>query len=435
MIKEQRRVVITGLGVISSIGIGWQDFWRNLIAGKSGISRITAFDTRDFDRHYGGEVKNFKPEDFIDRRKIKRMGRTSQLAVSASKLALLDAKIKIKDLAKQKAGVCCGTTGGESQIIEEVDSLWTSKGDKNIDSFLAFLYPSNIIANQIALKFQLKKENLMFSNACAAGNYSIGYAFDLIRNGRADTMLAGGADAFSRINFVGFGRLYAIAPEICQPFDKNRKGMLVSEGAGMLVLESLEAALKRKAQIYAEVLGYGLSCDAYQMTTASTEGVVTCLEKAIKESGIKKDEVDYISAHGTGTPINDKVECSAIKKVFYPPSQQIDCPPTRKLVDSPAIFDLRSKSCGVNAKKIPISSIKSMLGHTMGAAAAIEAIACCLTIKQGVIPPTINYQTPDPDCEIDCVPNKARRQSVNIVLNNSQAFGGNNACLVLKKYQ
>ncbi len=405
MVKNDRRVVVTGLGVISSIGIGWPNFWRNLIAGTSGISRITSFDTFDYDRHFGGEVKNFKPEEFIDRRKIKRMGRTSQLAVAASKLALEDAKIRIKGLAKQRAGVCVGTTMGESQLMEQMDKVWTSKGDKYIEKLHIFLYPSSIIPTEIAQEFKLSANNLLFSNACAAGNYSIGYGFDLIKNGRADLMLAGGVDAFSRINFVGFGRLYAIALEICQPFDKNRKGMLVSEGAGMLVLESLEAALKRKAPIYAEVLGYGLSCDAYQMTTASVEGVANCLKKALKEANIKPEQVDYISAHGTGTPTNDKVECSAIKRVF----------PKRY-------------------KQIPISSIKSMLGHTMGAAAAIEALACCLTLKEGIIPPTINYETPDPECDIDCVPNKARKVRINIALNNSQAFGGNNACVVLKRF-
>jgi 3-oxoacyl-[acyl-carrier-protein] synthase II len=402
--NNKKRVVITGLGVISSIGIGWQDFWNNLIAGKSGITKIESFDTTEYDRHFGGEVKNFKPEQFIDRRKIKRMGRTSQLAVAASKLALEDAKIRLKDLAKQRAGVCVGTTMGESQLMEQMDKVWTAKGDKYVEKMHIFLYPSSIIPNEIAQEFKLHSHNLIFSNACAAGNYSIGYAYDLIRDNRVDLMLAGGVDAFSRINFVGFGRLYAIAPQICQPFDKNRKGMLVSEGAGMLVLEPLDSALKRKAPIYAEVLGYGLSCDAYQMTSASAEGVATCLKKSLKEANIKPEQVDYISAHGTGTPTNDKVECSAIKKVFK------------------------------NYKKIPISSIKSMLGHTMGAAAAIEALACCLTINEGIIPPTINYKTPDTECDIDVVPNQARKADVDVVLNNSQAFGGNNACVVLRKF-
>ncbi len=402
MPNKERRVVITGLGVISSIGIGWEEFWKNLIAGKSGISKITSFDTSDYDRHYGGEIRDFKPAQLVDRRKIKNMGRSSQLAVGASRLAIENAKLRIKDLAKERAGVCVGTTMGESQLMEQMDKAWTSKGDKFIEKMHIFLYPTSIITTCIAQEFKLTSNNLIFSNACAAGNYSIGYAYDLIKEARVDLMLAGGVDAFSRINFVGFSRLYSIAPEICQPFDKNRKGMLVSEGAGMLVLETLESALERKAPIYAEVLGYGLSCDAYQMTTASVEGVASCLKKALKEANVNPEEVDYINAHGTGTPINDKVECSAIKKVFK------------------------------NYKKIPISSIKSMLGHTMGAAAAIEAIACCLTIKEGIIPPTINYKTPDPECDIDCVPNKARKADVKIALNNSQAFGGNNACVVFR---
>jgi len=244
----------------------------------------------------------------------------------------------------------------------------------------------------------------MFANACSAGNYSIGYAFDLIRSGKADVMLAGGVDAFSRVNLVGFSRLYAMAPEVCRPFDLNREGMLVGEGAGMLLLETLDSALKRKATIYAEILGYGLSCDAYHMTAPKEEGIVECMRRGIKEAGIKIEDVDYISAHGTGTVQNDKTECSAIKKVF-----------------------------GAKYKEIPISSIKSMLGHTMGAASAIEAISCCLTIKEGVIAPTINYQTPDPECDVDCVPNHSRKAEVNIAFNNSYAFGGNNACLVFKK--
>jgi len=400
----ERRVVVTGLGIVSSIGIGWQDFWSNLIQGKSGISRITSFDTSSYDRHYGGEIKNFHPEDFIDRRKLKNIGRASQLAVSASKLALKDAGLSKKDLTKIKTGVCVGTTMGEALVLEAINNAWFNKKLDSISPELIQDYPVNVIASNIAVTLKLRNLSFVFSNACAAGNYSIGYAFDFIKTGRVEAMLAGGVDAFTRLNLTGFSRLFAVAPKICQPFDKNRKGMLVGEGAGMLVLENLESALKRKAEIYAEVLGYGLSCDAQDMTAASVEGVSRCIDKSLKAANIKPEQVDYISAHGTGTPTNDKVECAAIKKVFK------------------------------NYKKIPISSIKSMLGHTMGAAAAIEAIVCCLTIKEGIIPPTINYKTPDSDCDIDCVPNKARKQAVKIVLNNSQAFGGNNACVALRKY-
>ncbi|MDP3143199.1 MAG: beta-ketoacyl-[acyl-carrier-protein] synthase family protein [Candidatus Omnitrophota bacterium] len=400
---SEKRVVVTGLGIISSIGIGHEEFWRNLIQGKSGISRITSFDTSQYDRHYGGEVKNFHPQDFIDRRKIKNIGRASQLALAASKLALKDAGLKFKNLSKEKTGVCVGTTTAEAGLMEEMDDTWLKKGADAIDIKFVAAYSPYVIAINIANRFKLRGQSFLFSNACAAGNYSIGYAYDLIKAGRADVILTGGTDAFTRINLTGFSRLFAVAPEICQPFDKNRKGMLVGEGAGMLVLENLESALKRKANLYAEVLGYGLSCDAKDMTAASVEGVSRCIEKSLKAANIKPEQVDYINAHGTGTPTNDKVECAAIKKVFK------------------------------NYKKIPVSSIKSMLGHTMGAAAAIEAIACCLTIKEGIIPPTINFKTPDPDCDIDCIPNKSRKQTVKIALNNSQAFGGNNACAVLRK--
>jgi 3-oxoacyl-[acyl-carrier-protein] synthase II len=246
---------------------------------------------------------------------------------------------------------------------------------------------------------------MMFSTACAAGNYAIGYGFDLIVLEKADLVIAGGSDAFSKVAFTGFNQFSAVAPEKCRPFDKNRKGMMVAEGAGILVLESLEHALKRKANIYAEVAGYGLSCDANHMTLPLVDGVSDCMRKAMRNAGITGKEIDYISAHGTGTIANDRSECAAIKGVF-----------------------------GDDSKKIPISSIKSMLGHTMGAASALEAVSCALSIKYGTIPPTINFETLDPECDIDCVPNEARKHSVNIALNNSYAFGGNNASLVLKKY-
>ena len=246
----------------------------------------------------------------------------------------------------------------------------------------------------------------MFGTVCAAGNYAIGYGFDVVKEGRADVAIVGGADSFSWVAFTGFNQFAAVAPDICQPFDKNRKGMIVGEGAGMLVLEDLENARARKANIYGEILGYGLSCDAFHMTNPQEEGIARCMENAFKDANINKDEVDYISAHGTGTVLNDKAECAAIKKVF-----------------------------GDRYRKIAVNSIKSRRGHTMGAASAIEAIACCLTLKHSIIPPTENYKTFDPECDIDCVPNIARKQKVNIALNSSYAFGGNNACLVLKKYQ
>jgi 3-oxoacyl-[acyl-carrier-protein] synthase II len=400
-----KRVVITGIGAVSSIGIGRQEFWDSLLKGRSGISRITGINTSDFSNHLGGEIKNFRPELFISKRKADKLGRASQLAIGAAKLAISDAGLKLASLNREKIGITIGTTMGESQVLEQLNSAWVKEGEGGIDPALIPRYPTSVLSANLAIELNLKGPNYVIPTACAAGNYAIGYAFDLIRMGEAEMMLAGGTDAFSRIALIGFNRLYAIAPEKVQPFDKNRKGMMVGEGAGIVIVEPLENALKRNAFIYAEILGYGLSCDAHHMTAPLSDGIKEAIEKSLNESNITPDEVDYYNAHGTGTPANDKEECLAIKKVF-----------------------------GEYYKKLAVSSIKSMLGHTMGAASALEAIACCLAVKNNIIPPTINYETPDPDCDIDCVPNAARQQKVNIALNNASAFGGNNACLVLKKF-
>jgi len=250
--------------------------------------------------------------------------------------------------------------------------------------------------------FKAKGENVLIPNACAAGNYAISYGFDLIRKGEIEFAIVGGADALSRVAFQGFQRLYAMSPGVCSPFDKNRQGMLLGEGAGILILESLERAKKRNATIYAKVLEYGLSCDAYNMTIPNRIGIKKAMAKAVKNATISVDEIDYISAHGTGTTQNDKEESNAINEVF-------------------------------GGRKVAVSSIKSMLGHTLGAASALEALVCCLALKNDTIPPTINFKTPDPECNIDCVPNKARRIKLNKVLNNGFAFGGNNCCVVLGK--
>ncbi|HAJ57450.1 MAG TPA: hypothetical protein DCL35_06745 [Candidatus Omnitrophica bacterium] len=396
----KRRVVVTGLGVVSSLGIGVDDFWKNLIAGKSGISEIESFDTSAYPVHKGGEVKNFKPEQFIDRRKIKSLGRASQMAIAAAKLAIQDAKLKHSDVTK--GGVILGTTMGEAQILELLDKIWVEKGQNELTYGLISAYLSNNLSLNVGIELWTSNFNAVMPTACSSSNYAIGYGFDLISFGSAEVMFCGGSDAFSKVAFTGFNRLLAMAPEKCQPFDKNRKGMMLGEGAGILVLESLEHAEKRGAKIYAEILGYGLSCDAHHMTQPSENGIAKCIEKAIRESGISKDDIDYISAHGTGTPQNDKAECAAFKKVFEE-----------------------------RAKNIPISSIKSALGHTMGAASAIEAITCSKVIVESVLPPTINFETKDEECDIDCVPNEARKKMVKMVLNNSCAFGGNDACVVL----
>lgn len=399
----KRRIVVTGLGVVSSIGIGKDEFWKNLITGKSGITDISLFDTSDYPVHKGGEVKGFDPAKFIPKNKLGGMARASQFAIAAAKMALEDARLNIEKI-KGKVGIVIGTTMADIQSLEQIDKYWSQKGEDEVWPINVIKYPGNELSDNTAYFFETASLNVVIPTACASGNYSLGYSFDMIRRGKADVIIVGGTDPFSRITFTGFNRLYAMAPEKCQPFDKNRKGMMLGEGAGILILEDMESAKKRNAHIYAEILGYGLSCDANNMTAPRTEGIIKAIERAIKNSSINKEEVDYISAHGTGTPSNDKAECEAVKKVF-----------------------------GDSIKKICISSIKSMLGHTMGAASAIEAITCCLAIRDNIVPPTINYEVADTECDISCVPNRAQKKEINIVINNSFAFGGNNACLVLKK--
>ena len=401
-----KRVVITGMGVVSSIGIGKDEFWKNLSAGRSGISEVSRFDTSEFPIHCAGEVKNFNADDFMPKTIGKRVGRGSQLSIAATRLALEDGMIDLKKDGAEGLGIIIGTTMGEAPSIEMIDKFWTKKGEDDVYPANVRNFPVNNLSDNVASVFGMTGYNYVIPTACAAGNYSIGYAFDLIRTGKAEMLLAGGADPLSRLAFTGFNRLFAMAPDKCQPFDKNRKGMILGEGGAIILVEGLEHARKRRAKIYAEILGYGLSCDAHNMTIPSQKGVTKVIEKAVKNSGIEKKDVGYISAHGTGTGLNDKTESASIKEVF-----------------------------GDLAKKIPVSSIKSMLGHTMGTASALEAMACCLAICDGVIPPTINFETPDPECDIDCVPNKARKKDVRVALNNSFAFGGNNACLVLARYE
>lgn len=394
---------MTGLGVVSSVGIGKDDFWQAIISGKSGISKVTSFNTDELRCHYAGEIKDFAPEAFISRRKAHFLGRTSHLAISATSMALEDAGLSRRKIDKQRIGVFIGTTMGEKPLEETVD-VWVKKGINSLSKAKVLQSPANNIPVNVAMHFKLEGPNYLIPTACAAGNYAIGYGFDCIKKGELDYAIVGGADAFSALAFVGFHRIYAMAPEKCQPFDKNRKGMLVGEGAAVLFLESLDSALSRNAYIYAEIPGYGVSCDAFHMTASKVEGIEKAMTKALKYTYTDKEEVDYICAHGTGTQGNDKTECAAIKKVF-------------------------KNRYG----SIPISSVKSMLGHPMGAASAIEALTCCLVVSENIIPPTVNFQTRDTDCDIDCVPNKARVKKVNIALNNGFAFGGNNSCLMVKK--
>jgi 3-oxoacyl-[acyl-carrier-protein] synthase II len=402
------RVVVTGIGLVTPIGTGRECFWTNLLAGRCGIGPVRSFDTSAYSVHCGAEVHDFNAEQYLSNLDAAHLGRASQFAIAAARLALADANVEIASLDLKRAGVSMGTTSGEPREVERFDNLFVSKElDRVGPEFLA-LYPSHVIAAHIAREFQFAGVNIMIPTACAAGNYAIAHAFDVLRAGRADLMLAGGSDSFSRITYTGFAQLGAIAPEICQPFDRHRKGMIPGEGAGVLVLEPLAAATRRGARIYAEVTGYGLSCDAHHMTAAhpNGDGAVRAMQKALDQSAIGPQDVSYISAHGTGTPTNDRLETLAVKRLFK---------------DA--------------AYRIPVSSIKSMLGHTMGAASAIEAAVCALAIFNDRIPPTINLREPDPDCDLDYVPNSAREHTVRVAMNNAYAFGGNNASLVLRKHE
>ncbi len=392
------RVVITGVGVVSPIGIGKEIFWKNALEGRSGIRPIRAFDTKEFDIHHGGEVLDFDGSQYVKR--FPGLGRASLLALAATEEAVADAGWTDAELRRLNPGVVMGTTMGESQTIEAIDALWI-QDESLVPAGLIQKYPCYSIAHAISARYEISNISLTIPMACAAGNYSIGYAYDMIQSGDADVMIAGGADGLSRIAFTGFNRMFAVAPDCCRPFDKNRKGMIVSEGAATLILERRSHAIKRGAKIYAEILGYGVSCDAFHAVAPSSEGISRAMAKALEAARVEPGEIDYISAHGTGTPANDKAEGQAIIKVM------------------------------AGNDRYCVSSLKSMLGHTMGAASAIEAVACALTLDRQMIPPTINFETPDPDIQLDCVPNKARSAKIRKVLNNSFAFGGNNSVLVL----
>ncbi len=397
------RVVVTGLGVVTPSGVGVEDFWNNIVNGKNAISKVTRFDTSQFQSDFGGVVTEFDPKKYIKNTDIGSIGRCSEFALAAARMALLDADIEIDDKDKYETSVIMGTTMGECQETERIVGNLVADSDlaDYADSMRRF--PAFNISNSICGEFGFKGDSIIIPNACAAGNFSISYAYDMIRKGQRKYVLAGGADALSEVAFKVFSRLRTMSPDICRPFDKERKGMMIGEGAGVLFLESMQSALERGAYIYAEIIGYGLSCDAYHMVTPDpmAEGIRRAMQKAIDSAHITSDEIDYICAHGTGTAANDKGECLAINTIFK--------------------------------NGVPASSIKSMIGHTMGAASSIEAAACCLTIRDNIIAPTINYANPDPECDIDCVANKARKKKVNIAANNAYAFGGNNSCVLFKK--
>lgn len=401
--KMTRRVVITGIGLVSSIGCGATAFAEGLKAGKSGISPIQGFDTTGFPHSMGGEVRDFAPERWLKRLEPTAWGRTSQFAAAAARMAVEDAGIDLAHLSRSRCGSVVGTTDGESKLIDHLTAEWVEKGPEGLTPSLVRRVPANRLAVSVNRELDLDGEALSVLTACAAGNYAIGYAFDLIQTGEYDYMLCGGADSACRKTFAGFFRLGSVAPLVCQPFDKNRRGLLTGEGAGMLFLETLASAQARGARIYAQVLGYGLSCDATHMVVPDCASIVTCMRRAHANAGIRPEQVDYICAHGTATKVNDPTEVAAIREVFG------DKPP-------------------------PTSSIKSMLGHTMGAASALAAATCALAIFDEFIPPTINFQVPDPECPIDCVPNQSRNVRVAVAQNNGFGFGGNNAVIILGRH-
>ncbi|QKG83258.1 beta-ketoacyl-[acyl-carrier-protein] synthase family protein [Kroppenstedtia pulmonis] len=398
-----RRIAITGLGVLSPIGIGHRRFWQQLTAGTIGTGDIKKFDTSIFDFHKGGEVDHFEPEDYFRVLDPMRCGRTTQLAVAAARLASDDSGFDHSGYDSERVSICMGTTMGNQSVIEDHNDHVT-KGHTPLNPESVSHYSPVYITSAIAREIGAGGPSMVFPTACAAGNYAIGWGADLIKDGQADIAIVGGADAISRGCFAVFHRLGAIAPDVCQPFDANRKGMMVSEGAGAIVLEDYDAAVKRGATIYAELLGYGLACDAHHPTAPHPKGLGAqwAMRRALAEANLDEMEISYISAHGTGTRANDSSESFSVRNLL-----------------------------GDNADRIPVSSIKSMLGHTMGAASAIEAVACTLAIYYSVLPPTMNYQEPDLECLQNVVPNKAVSHPVNIALSNSFAFGGNISTIIM----
>ncbi|MEU1806341.1 beta-ketoacyl-[acyl-carrier-protein] synthase family protein [Streptomyces sp. NPDC019937] len=402
--ESGRRVVVTGLGAVSGIGIGTAEFLAGLRAGKSAARPVTAFDTEGFEHAVACEVPDFEPGRWIRNLDVENLGRASQFSVAAARMAVADAGIAEDALRALPSLISIGTTDGESGDLDQLVETEVDLGPERMDPTVARRVPAGRLSAVIAAEFGLTRtEAVTLPTACAAGNYAIGYGYDAIRAGDVEIALCGGADALCRKTFTGFYRLGTIAPERCQPFDKDRKGILTGEGAGVLVLESLESALARGARIYAEVLGYGLNCDADHPVAPNQDSVARCMRLALDDARIKPEEVDFISAHGTGTRANDITEARAIRQVFG------DAAPPRTV------------------------SIKSMIGHSMGAAGALASIACALALTEGFIPPTINHEETDPECGLDVVPNEAVDAELRVVQNNGLAFGGNNAVVIFGK--
>lgn len=411
----KRRVVITGVGLVTPLGVGTDNVWKRILNGESGIGPLTRFDNTQHDTKIAGEVKDFKAEEYVSVKEMKRMDLFIQYALAATKIAMEDSGLDISKEDAERAGVVVGTGLGGLPTLEKYHSIYLERGPGRISPFFIPMLIANEAPGHIAIQHGLKGPNLCIVTACATGAHSIGDAMRVIQYGDADMMVAGGCEAnLTPLTVGGFNAMKALSTrnseprKASRPFEKDRDGFVVAEGAGIVILEELEHARKRGAKIYAEIAGYGYNGDAYHITAPCPDGdgFIRCINMALRDAGLSTESVDYINAHGTSTDLNDQTETLAIKKVF-----------------------------GERAYKIPVSSTKSMTGHLLGAAGAIEAIFSALAIRDRICPPTINYETPDPDCDLDYVPNEARNHDMNVVLSNSFGFGGTNCVLALRRFE
>lgn len=411
----KRRVVVTGLGVISPVGNDIDTFWSALLAGKSGIGPLTSFDASAFDSRIAGEVKGFEPAKYIEAKEIKRMEKFAQYAVAAAKQAVVDSQLDVSKEDPQRIGVLIGSGIGSLRIIEEEHKVYLEKGPSRLSPFLIPMLIVNEAAGHVSIALGFKGPNSCVATACASGSHALGDAFRVIQHGDADIMIAGGTEScITALGVGGFCALKALSKrnnepqKASRPFDKLRDGFVMAEGAGLVVLELLEHALKRNARIYAEIVGYGMSADAYHMTAPDStgSGASRAMLAALADANLKPQDVDYINAHGTSTFLNDKIETLAIRNVL-----------------------------GKYAYKVAVNSTKSMTGHLLGAAGGAEFVVCCLSIRDSVVHPTINQEVLDPDCDLDYVPNVARKMKVNVAMSNSLGFGGHNATLIVKKFK
>lgn len=409
----KKRVVITGMGVVHSLGFGLDSFWTAIREGKSGISLLTKFDTTNYDAKVAASIKDFEPTDYIDKKEAKRMDTFTQYAMAAAKMAMEMSGLDMESEDSFRAGVIVGSGIGGIQTLEEQHQILATKGPGRVSPFFITSMIANMAAGRIAIEYNLQGFNECVVTACASGNNAIGDAFKVIQRGDADIMLTGGAEsAITELSFAGFCSNKALSTNpdpatACRPFDKDRDGFIMGEGSGILVLEEYEHAVKRGANIFGEIVGYGCTCDAHHITAPHPEGIggIRSMQFAINDAGIKPEEIGYVNAHGTSTPLNDAGETKVVKAVF-----------------------------GDYAYKLAVSSTKSMTGHLLGAAGAIEAIITAMALKDGFLPPTINLVNPDPECDLDYVPNRGRAADIKYALSNALGFGGHNAAIVLKKF-